>query len=672
VPPRTRALPRPLAVCATALVALAMLAVLAQLAACRAEGPGRVFVLGLDGADPQTIDLLMSENKLPNFAKIRREGAYAPLLSRRPLLSPVIWTTIATGQTPDRHRIGHFVAVNPVTGEQLPVTSQMRKAPALWNMLTARDRSVDVVGWWATWPAERVKGSIVSDHFAYHFLMEDGAAGAAGGAGKVSPPELEARIAGSLKRPKDVTPEELARFVTVDAAEAARPFDFSDDLSHFKWAYATAETYTNIALKLWKEDKPDNMLLYVEGLDSTSHLFGHLFRATGLSGELAEQQRKYGRAVEEMYSYADRLLGRVLDAIDDRTTLVVVSDHGFELGKLQEDPSKTRDMRRVSEQFHRQEGILYLYGDRVRRRTRLNRPTIMDVAPTVLALNGLPKAQDMPGRVLVEGLEVKPLPPIPTWDTAQSASAATGQPSQTGADSKVDPEIVKKLQSLGYIGARSATGDRNLAGVAFEEGRYDEAATAYAKLVADSPDDGALRASYAGALGALGRYDAALEQLTAAIRLEPLNVEAYHNRAVIHERRGERDAAVADYQTAVKYNPQYEPSRRALQRLGAPMPQEPRSDAEKQATALAEQAAGAARRGDYAEAERRLEEAQRIAPKLPLLYQYRANVAYLRGDTAAAAAALEAGLRADPGNALFAENLKRLRQPRTPGPSPAR
>ena len=37
----------------------------------------------------------------------------------------------------------------------------------------------------------------------------------------------------------------------------------------------------------------------------------------------------------------------------DRTTLVVTSDHGFELGALQEDPSKTRDMRRVSERFHR-------------------------------------------------------------------------------------------------------------------------------------------------------------------------------------------------------------------------------------------------------------------------------------------------------------------------------
>ncbi len=618
-----------------------------------------MIVLGLDGADPATIDLLISEGRLPNFAKLRREGAYAPLRSQKPLLSPVIWTTVATGKTPDVHRIGHFVAVNPATGEQLPVTSRMRRAQALWNVLSAADRSVDVVGWWATWPAETVKGAIVSDHFAYHFLMEEGAAGAAGGAGKVSPPQVEARIAKALKKPQDVTPAELAPFVSVTAEEAARPFDFEDDLSHFKWAYATAETYTAIGLQLWKEDEPDNLLLYIEGVDSTSHLFGHLFRAQGLSGELALQQVKFGRAVEEMYAYADRLLGRVLDAMDRRTTLVVLSDHGFELGRLQDDPSKTRDMRRVSEVFHRPEGILYLYGNHVKPRTRLNRPTILDIAPTVLALNGLGRAADMPGRVLAEGLDLTIPAPVATYETA-AAQASTGT---EPTDSQVDPEIVKKLQSLGYIGAKSATGDRNLAAVAFEAGRFEEAARAYGKLVAETPDDGSLRASYAGALGALGDYDGALEQLTKAIALEPLNVEAYHNRAVIHERRGERSAAVADYQTAVKYNPQYEPSRRALQRLGASLPQEPRSDAERRAAALAEEAAGAARRGDYASAGQKLDEAARIAPNLPLLYQYRANVAYLRGDAAGAIAALEQGLKVDPGNALFAENLKRLRQP---------
>ncbi len=642
---------------ALVLAAVAALA-LGAFACRRGEKPGRVIVLGFDGADPATIDLLMSEGKLPNFAKLRREGAYAPLRSQKPLLSPVIWTTVATGKTPDVHRIGHFVAVNPTTGEQLPVTSRMRKAQAVWNVLSAADRSVDVIGWWATWPAENVKGVIVSDHFAYHFLMEEGAAEAAGDAGKVSPPQVEARIAGALKKPQDVTPEELAPFVSVTAEEAARPFDFEDDLSHFKWAYATAETYTAIGLQLWKEDKPDNLLLYIEGVDSASHLFGHLFRAENLSGELALQQKKYGHAVEAMYAYADRLLGRVLDAMDSRTTLIVLSDHGFELGKLQDDPSKTRDMRRVSEAFHRPEGILYLYGHRVKPRTRLNQPTILDVAPTLLALNGLGRGSDMPGRVLAEGLDLTVLPPVATYETAASPAPDGTAP----VDSQVDPEIVKKLQSLGYIGAKSATGDRNLAAVAFEAGRFEEAARAYARLVAEKPDDGSLRASYAGALGAMGDYAGALEQLTKAIALEPLNVEAYHNRAVVHERRNERAAAIADYQTAVKYNPQYEPSRRALQRLHAPLPQEPRSEAEKRATALAEEAAGAARRGDYASAAQKLDEAARIAPKLPLLYQYRANVAYLRGDTAGAIAALEQGLRMDPGNALFAENLKRLRQ----------
>jgi tetratricopeptide (TPR) repeat protein len=627
---------------------------------CGGSGkPARVIVLGLDGADPSTIDLLLSEGRLPNFARLRQGGAYAPLRSQKPLLSPVIWTTIATGQTPDRHRIGHFVAVNQSTGESLPVTSQMRRVKAVWNILSGAGRSVDVVGWWATWPAEKVRGAVVSDHFAYHFLMEQPPAGDRQGEppGTTYPPELEARLRSLQVRPRDLTPAELAPFVAVSADEFARPFDFQDALSHFKWAYATARTYTSIGLSLWKTERPDDLLVYIEGLDSTSHLFGHLFRAGRLSGELAEQQAKYGRAVEQMYALADHIVGEVLAAADRNTTVIVLSDHGFELGRLQDDPSKTRDMRRVSEQFHRTEGILYLYGARVRPHTRLDRPTILDVAPTILALNGLGKGSDMPGRVLAEGLDLKVPPPVPTYETGPVESARSAQ-----TDSRIDPEIVRKLQSLGYIGAKSPTGDRNLAGIRFEEGRYDEAAREYAALVRDNPGDSALHASYAGALGALGRYDEALRELDAAIALDPLNIEAYHNRAVIHERRGEMRAAVRDYQTAVRYNPQYGPSLVALSRLHAPLPGAPASDTEKKAMALADAAADAARRGDYAQADAKLDEAARAAPKLALLYQYRANVAYLKGDRAAAIAALKQGLRLEPGNALFQENLRRLEQ----------
>ena len=71
----------------------------------------------------------------------------------------------------------------------------------------------------------------------------------------------------------------------------------------------------------------------------------------------------------------------------------------------------------------------------------------------------------------------------------------------------------------------------------------------------------------------------------------------------------------------------------------------------------------AAKRGSYDQALKLLDQAEKMAPDLPLLYQYRANVAYLMGDRAAAVAALKEGLRLEPDNALFQANLKRLEQP---------
>ena len=222
---------------------------------------GRVMVLGLDGVDPDAVDLLVAEGKLPHFAALRRDGAYGRLRSSKPLLSPILWTTIATGKPPDQHQIGHFVAVNAKTGEQLPVTSRMRKVKALWNIATAAGRSVAVVGWWATWPAEPVTGAVVSDHTCYHFLFDEGVRGGGERSASVYPPTLADRVAALVKRPGDLTPADLAPYVQVDAAAFARPFDFDDPLSHFKWALATAESYRAIAEDLWRTDRPDLLMV---------------------------------------------------------------------------------------------------------------------------------------------------------------------------------------------------------------------------------------------------------------------------------------------------------------------------------------------------------------------------------------------------------------------------
>jgi tetratricopeptide (TPR) repeat protein len=207
-------------------------------------------------------------------------------------------------------------------------------------------------------------------------------------------------------------------------------------------------------------------------------------------------------------------------------------------------------------------------------------------------------------------------------------------------------------------------GDRNLAAVLFDEKRYEEASAAYAKLVEANPRDPSLRASYAGALGALHRYDDALAQLTEAIRLNPISAEAYHNRAVIHERRGDRDSAIRDYLAALRYRSDFAPSREALQRLHVnPDPSAPSGDSEQRAKALADEAANVARRGDYPKAMQLLDEAKKVAPRYVLIYQYESNVAYLMGDRAKAIAALRKGLEIEPDNALFRENLRRLERP---------
>ena len=639
---------------------LLLLALLLSLAASyygcsRLSRSGRVLVLALDGLEPTAIDLLLSEGKLPAFAELRRGGAYGALESMKPLLSPVIWTTVATGRRPEDHHIGHFVAINEKSGEQLPVTSRMRRVKALWNVVSDAGKRVNVVGWWATWPAERVSGTIVSDHACYHFLFPDGVGGASDVTGVVSPPERAASLLAKIKRPGDVTRADIAPFASVSAEELARPFDFNDDLSHLKWALATADSYSRIGLDLWHE-RPDLELVYVEAVDSTSHLFGHLFRREGLAGELAEQQRRYGHAVEAMYEYADRIVGRYLEELDGDDTLIVLSDHGFELGALHGDPSMTRDMRRVSERFHKIEGVLYLYGRGVRPYTRIDKPTLLDVAPTVLALLGLPASEEMPGRVLTDALTLDTVPArVATFEASAGSEVAAGDAPE------VDAKILEHLESLGYLAADSPRGDRNLAAMHFEAGRYEEAAREFAKLVEASPNDGSLHASLAGAFGALGRYDEALVELDKAAALAPINPEVHHNRGVLFERLNRKDDAIAAYRTAVRYDPSYEPSRAALQRLtGSPSVMAPQTEAENRAATLCEQAADAAKRGDYVEAKRLIGEAVAAAPAYPLVYQYSANVAFLAGDRAAAIAALQKGLELEPGNALFQQNLRYL------------
>ena len=155
----------------------------------------KLLLIGIDGASFRLIDPLLEEGRLPAFAGLVERGARGPLLSQRPMNSPAIWTTVATGFNRQRHGIGGFsrTEVSGGTPRKRMVSSLDRKTLALWNLLGPFQKSVGVVAWWASWPAEPVRGWIVSDRMARGRWNEWLDAERAGGL--TYPPELAARLA---------------------------------------------------------------------------------------------------------------------------------------------------------------------------------------------------------------------------------------------------------------------------------------------------------------------------------------------------------------------------------------------------------------------------------------------------------------------------------------------
>jgi len=91
-------------------------------AGCRRR-PGRrkAVVLGLDGLDPVILKALMDQGRAPNFTKLAEMGAFLPLATTMPALSPVAWSSFITGMTPGGHGIADFIARDPET--YMPVFS---------------------------------------------------------------------------------------------------------------------------------------------------------------------------------------------------------------------------------------------------------------------------------------------------------------------------------------------------------------------------------------------------------------------------------------------------------------------------------------------------------------------------------------------------------------------
>jgi len=146
----------------------------------------RVVILGLDGLDPVICERMMEAGELPYFSGLRQSGYYHRLATSTPAMSPVAWSSFATGTDASRHGIFDFLSRDPRT--YLPRLSSssvyggsrffrigpfriptkrggvrfLRKSVSFWKILGDYGVFSTVLRVPITFPPEKINGIILS------------------------------------------------------------------------------------------------------------------------------------------------------------------------------------------------------------------------------------------------------------------------------------------------------------------------------------------------------------------------------------------------------------------------------------------------------------------------------------------------------------------------------
>lgn len=409
---------------------------------CGGESPApvpdasKLLVIGIDSADWALWRPLLDQGRLPHLRAFMATALSGRMKTFYPLeKSPLLWASICTGVRPEVHGVHNFVKGR----DQRPVTGSAWFAPAIWDIIGAAGKSTAVVGMWTTYPARPITGVMVSDYLPYGHDRERPMANLA------SPDSLSVSVAALIVDPASLGPDDLARFF--DGADmVALERDYPEQIAELRAIYAADLGYLAVSRMLAKERDDDLFFFYLRGTDMVSHYFyEYLKPRSGRHGTDPQKVAVFGHVVQNYYDWADEAVGEVLGWFPPSRQVVIVSDHGF-YGPRRAGGKGTAE--------HSEWGVFLVRSPWYVAGAKFGHLDLLDVAPTLLALLGLPPARDMPGEILAQGLTptgrrrvaAMEKQRVPSYQGLRPANGPQGE-----RDPVVDEEIRRQLRSLGYI-----------------------------------------------------------------------------------------------------------------------------------------------------------------------------------------------------------------------------
>src|SRR5215472_14148626 len=228
----------------------------------------KVLFVGWDAADWKAINPLMDAGQMPHLQQLVERGSMGRVATLHPPLSPMLWTSIATGKRPFKHGIHGFAEPTPDGRGVRPITNLSRTAKAIWNILHQAGKTSNVVGWWPSHPAEPIRGVMVSNHYqpararvGEPWVMTNGT---------VHPPRLAKPLEEFRLHPGELDASHIAPFVPrfgeIDQEKDHR-------LEIIARLLCEVTSIHGAATALMQLEPWDFMAVYYDGIDHFSHGF---------------------------------------------------------------------------------------------------------------------------------------------------------------------------------------------------------------------------------------------------------------------------------------------------------------------------------------------------------------------------------------------------------------
>jgi predicted AlkP superfamily phosphohydrolase/phosphomutase/tetratricopeptide (TPR) repeat protein len=407
----------------------------------------RIVLIGWDGADWQHISPLIDEGLMPCLEGLINRGVMGNLATLQPVLSPMLWNSIATGKTADKHGICGFAEPFPDYSGVRPSTSTSRKTKAIWNIFNQHGLRSNVVGWWASFPAEPINGYVVSNLF--NGIKRDADGKAIIGPHIIGPAAASEEL-GDLKVDiSEITVNDIGPF-----CPEYTKVDQDDDkrLATLAKLLADCASIQSVTTHLMEKPDWDFTAVYFDSIDHFCHAFMpyHPPKMPNISDK---DFSIYKDVIRGAYQFHDMMLQRQLQLAGEDATIILCSDHGFQSGAGR--PLVTPMEPAGPALWHRSHGVVVMAGPGIKKDERVYGANIIDITPTILHAAGLPIGEDMDGRVLLDAFESSEQPKmIESWDLVEGDSGKHPEGYDVfvpGKDDDKQDDLIKQFVALGYI-----------------------------------------------------------------------------------------------------------------------------------------------------------------------------------------------------------------------------